>query len=239
MPVCNEVDVIEGVLKEWDTEVFRHLPAGSELLLNDCSSDGTEKILTRLQEACPYLRVLFTKREGFFKASVRLYQEARCPLIFFTDSDGQYVASEFWKIAGDISRFDIVHGAKLRRQDPYYRLLASNMFNVITRLMFGTQSDDVNSAFRLIRKEALEDLIPKIRHLPTLLNAEMLIRAEMEGYKVKSLGVAHRARQVGKSRGLPLRGFLRECARTYAGLFRLRREYRHFDSKKMVNIKNY
>src|SRR3954471_12716653 len=50
MPVCNEVAVIESVVREWEADVFRHLPAGSELVFDDGDSrDGTLETLARLQ----------------------------------------------------------------------------------------------------------------------------------------------------------------------------------------------
>ena len=175
----------------------------------------------------PFIRVIYNdKREGFAVAARRLYTEAKCPIIFFTDSDGQYVASEFWKLTPFIGDADIVHGAKIGRQDPLYRRVASALFNGIARVVFGTSFSDINSAFRLVRKSFISSTLAKARHLPTLLNAELLIRADLENRPVKQIEVIHRARKSGVSRGLPPGRFLSESWKAFRGLLALRREYK-------------
>jgi glycosyltransferase involved in cell wall biosynthesis len=227
MPVCNEAAIIEDVVAEWDTEVFQFLPAGSELIFDDGDSrDGTLEKLEQLRTRNPYIRILYSKRDGFAAAARRLYTEARCPLVFFTDSDGQYVPGEFWKVAEHIDRFDLVHGAKIDRQDPLYRCFASRCFNRISSSMFGVGIKDINSAFRILRKTLVEELLPQIHCMPTLFNAELLLRALARGYAVKEVSVIHRPRKHGNSRGLPPRSFGRECWRAYRGLVDLRRELR-------------
>ncbi len=227
MPVCNEVAVIEGVVREWERDVFRHLPHGSELLFDDGDSrDGTLARLEALQSELPFVRILYSKRDGFAAAARRLYQEARCPLVFFTDSDGQYIASEFWKVAAIFDGCDLAHGAKVGRQDPAYRRIASHCFNGIAEVLFRVDMADINSAFRLMAKPMLDDLLPTIHCMPTLFNAELLLRAIAAGYRVNHVGVEHRARADGDSRGLPPGRFARECWAAYRGLRELRRELR-------------
>jgi glycosyltransferase involved in cell wall biosynthesis len=227
MPICNEAAVIEAVLAEWDRDVIIHLPAGSELLLDDAASaDGTREILKRLQGVYPYLGVEYRPdRDGFVAAARRLYAKAKCPWVFFTDSDGQYVPAEFWKLAPLTDKFDVIHGAKIGRQDPFIRRLASFCFNTIARVIFDTSYTDINSAFRLMRRDAVLPIIDRCRHMPSLLNAELLLRCEFEGLRICQRRVRHRARSDGGSRGLPPLSFPRECWKAYRGLKALRTEY--------------
>lgn len=226
MPVCNEADIVEEVIEEWINEVFVYLPEGSELVLDDASNDGTEEILQYLARKYPFIHIYHqNKKDGFFRAALRLYQAAQCPLIFFTDSDGQYVPSEFWKIAPLIEDYDMVHGAKIARKDSIHRIFASFCFNRISRLLFDYNYQDINSAFRLMHRQVIDDLLVKVQHMPTLLNAELLLRSHIEGYRIKSIGVAHRSRKYGVSRGLPLKTFILESYRAYEGLLKIKFEY--------------
>jgi dolichol-phosphate mannosyltransferase len=226
MPVCDEIAVIEEVLQEWFETVIPYLPPGSEMLIDDASHDGTENILQKWAAQNPCLKIHHQEnKDGFYAAAFRLYRAARCPLVFFTDSDGQYFPADFWKSAALIGECDIVHGYKAHRKDPYYRILASAVFNWITRPMFKHHFHDVNSVHRLARREKVLQLLPNVRHMPTLLHAEMLLRAHKEGFRIKEVAIGHRARKFGESKGLPMRTFFIECIRAYRGLFRLRREY--------------
>ncbi len=225
MPICNEAQILPSVIEEWHREVFRHLPKGSEWVFDDgASTDGTLAILEQSQREHPYIRILNSRKEGFAASARRLYREARCPLVFFTDSDGQYVAQEFWKLAPFIRDYDMVHGAKVNRKDPLFRKVASRGFNLISESLFHTGFNDINSAFRLMRKSMADSLLPQIRSMPTLLNAELLLRCMQEGYTVKQVNVCHRPRRFGESRGLPAASFLTECFKAYRGLLELRSE---------------
>jgi glycosyltransferase involved in cell wall biosynthesis len=224
MPVCNEVDVIDEVINEWCEQVIRFLPEGSELVLDDCSNDGTEKRLQALMQQHPFIRVNFSKRDGFFNSAMRLYRLSRCPLVFFTDSDGQYVPSEFWKIAVDIGHYDMVHGAKVNRKDPLFRIQASFVFNQLIRRWFKSSCLDVNSAFRLIRRAVLTAVLNEIHCLSMLPNAELYLRAEAKGFKIKNVPVRHRVRKFAKSRSLPFKTFGQECWRAFCGAYALRKE---------------
>lgn len=228
MPVCNEAAIIEEVIEEWVTEVFQYLPEGSEIFFDEAAStDGTREILKRLQIKYPFIRLNFNPvKEGFAVAAKRLYREAKCPLIFFTDSDGQYPASEFWKLTPFIEGYDIVHGAKITRQDPIYRRIASAVFNWIVRFISDVYYSDINSAFRIVKKEVLEVILPKLGAMPTLLNAELLLRAEFENYQIKQVFIRHRKRRHGKSRGLPASGFLRDCIKAFRGVHAIKSDYK-------------
>ena len=227
MPVCNEADVIEATITEWANDVFAFLPAGSEFLIDEAAStDGTREILARLCQTYDFLHVTSHERkDGFAAAARRLYAAARCPLVFFTDADGQYVASEFWKLAPFAADFDLVHGAKVGRQDAFARKVASAIFNRIARFLFDVHYSDINSAFRIMRREVVMTLLPTVHCMPTLLNAELLLRIELNNYSIKQVHVKHRPWQSGVSRGLPPTTYLREAYLAYKGLVAIKREF--------------
>lgn len=228
MPVCNEVDVIEHVIQEWVDEVCQYLPEGSEFVLEDGNStDGTIEVIQRLAKKYPYIRLIcHPARDGFCAAARRLYLQAKCPLIFFTDSDGQYVARDFWKLAKHIDRYDLIHGSKTGRQDPAFRRYASAFFNKISWLIFGIPYLDINSAFRLMKAEVIERTLPSANCMPTLFNAELLIRAELENFSIRQIHILHRMRRFGKSRGLPSYRFAWDAFLALRGLFKIRESYR-------------
>lgn len=228
MPVCNEAAVIEEVVREWEIDVIQYLAPGSELLFDEAASaDGTRQILERLQATRGFLRIMsHEKKEGFAAAARNLYTHARNELMFFTDSDGQYVANEFWKLTPHVEKYDLVHGAKIGRQDPLFRKISSAVFNRVARFIFDEHYSDINSAFRFVKKPIIDRLLPDLRCMPTLLNAELLLRAEMAGCEIKQVRVVHRRRTAGVSRGLPPLQYLSECFRAYRGLLALKAEYR-------------
>lgn len=224
MPICNEADVIRDVIEEWQSSVFSKLPAGSELVLDDCSDDGTLEILEELRREFSFIRVNRCVRDGFFNSAIRLYRLAKNELIFFTDSDGQYVPADFWRIYERIDECEMVHGYKSGRCDPLYRKAGSLLFNAVSRAYFGSRAKDVNSAFRLIRRQSLDAVLDSIRHLRMMPNAELYLRLERQGNRICNVPVRHRPRSNGPSRSIPLFKFFREGFFALVGLRRLRLE---------------
>lgn len=228
MPVHNEADIIEEVVEEWVKDVFQYLPKGSEFVFDEAlSTDGTRDILARLCKKYPFIRVNYHDfRDGFGPSAKRLYNDAKCPLIFFTDSDGQYVASDFWKLAKFIPDYDVVHGAKFGRKDPLFRRLFSGLFNKVTCFIANVSYYDINSAFRLMRTDVIKEVLPNVNCMPTLLNTELLLRCEFANYTIKQVYVTHRERKFGKSRGLPPTRYFLEGFRALMGVLKIMESYR-------------
>ena len=227
MPVYNESSIIEAVVEEWYREVMAFLPEGSELLFDDASDDQTTVILESLRTKHPYIRINHAKRDGFGNATKRLYRMASNPLVFFTDSDGQYSPSDFWKIAEAMGGnsddgYDMLNGYKTGRKHPLYQIIGSVAFNLFVRILFSSNGRDINSAFKLIRRGLVEDQVPKLCHVPNFINSELYIRAEKAGYKIKDIPVAHRARFEGKSKVSTPITYLKNGITTIRGMWNLK-----------------
>jgi hypothetical protein len=224
LPVCDEVEGIESVLAELVEVVFRHLPEGSEFLIEESGSkDGTKELLQELQTHWPFLDIRFQpKREGFGPAARALYARAKCPWVFFSDSDGQCVGSEFWRLAEHAAANDFVLGVKRVRHDPLVRRITSRVFNQIAKTLFTVPGEDINFGFRLARREAVNRCLKHCTDLPTLLNAEVSIYAHALGYRIQPVAVHHRPRIFGLSRGLTPGSVPANSWNAFVGLLKIR-----------------
>lgn len=225
-PVCNEAEGIESFVVELVEVVFRYLPKGSEILIEEGgSTDGTKEILRELNERLPFLQIGYSPhKEGFATAARKLFRRANNPLIFFVDSDGQCVIPEFWKMAAHIGDNDWVISRKNIRRDPLERRILSRTFNWIARKVFGFEYRDINYGFRLCRRDKVLRALDAANHMPTLLNSELLIRAHLAGDLIKEISVHHRPRLYGVSQGLHPSSIVRETFKAFKGLWMLKRE---------------
>jgi Glycosyl transferase family 2 len=172
------------------------------------------------------------KKEGFAKAARTLYKRARCPLLFFFDSDGQCVASEFWKLAAEIEHCDCVLSVKKIHYDPLMRRMASRVFNSLARVYFNFDFKDINFGFRLVRRDAALRCLEDCRYMPTLLNSEMAILMHRYGYRLREVVVHHRPRLFGMSRGLEPGSLLKESWRAFTALSKIRKNAPHTAPKR-------
>ena len=120
--------------------------------------------------------------------------------------------------------FDIVAGYRAQRSDPWPRRLLADTWGFIVRGMFGLSVRDIDCAFKLFRREVIDEI--EIESIGAFVNTEILVRAEALGYRVHQVPVSHRRRQNGTQSGANLKVILRavlELATLYRGLYRARR----------------
>jgi hypothetical protein len=77
-----------------------------------------------------------------------------------------------------------------------------------------------------MKREVLERTLPQVNCMPTLLNAELLLRAEFENFRIKQMYVLHRERRFGESRGLPTNRFVWDALLAFRGLLKIKESYR-------------
>ena len=100
------------------------------------------------------------------------------------------------------------------------------MFNKLAGFLFEIHYLDINSAFRLMKIGVIKDMLKDLAIMPTLINAEFLLRCELRDYDIRQVHIRHRERKYGKSRGLPVWRYPWEALRAGMALFQLKESYR-------------
>jgi len=198
LPVHNEADSIEPVLRELNERVVR--PFGARLLVcEDGSTDGTSAVLNRLGSELGFRPECHPARRGYADAVRHGLRLVDSPLVFFTDSDGQYDPADFEALWKEIPSCDMVIGRKVQRLESVYRGLLSRGFHVLIKVFTNVPLSDVDCGFRLLRKETIETVLPEVRSLPYSFWAEFSIIAWRRGLRIRQVPVSHRARLHGSS----------------------------------------
>jgi len=204
--VHNEAPVIEEVCRGIYNEVVQKIPGSEFVIAEDGSTDGTKEILKRIVPRMAGARLIEGKeRKGYTRAYKDALRLCLNELIFFSDSSGKHDPADFWKLAEKIEECDMVIGCKAGRQDPFYRVLMSRVFNFLVSRYFGCHFRDINSGFRLMKKRAIQDVLGEDWHMKHLINFEFTLRVMAHGFRVVEIPVTHRPRAHGTSRGLPLK----------------------------------
>ena len=204
--VHNEAEVIEEVVRDIHREVLAKLPGSELVIAEDGSTDGTKEILARIVPGLPGARLVQgTERKGYTRAYKDALRACRNDLIFFSDSSGKHDAADFWRLAALIGEVDMVIGCKADRRDPFYRVAMSRVFNLLVSRYFGHRFRDINSGFRLMRREAIAPVLEEEWRMKHLINFEFTLRALGHGARIAEVPVRHSRRKHGPARGLPLK----------------------------------
>lgn len=203
MLVYNEAEIIERVIRDYYDNVFVKLSDAEFIIAEDGSTDGTKEILAKLAQDLNIKLVSGNERKGYVKAyrdSISLPQK---DWIFFTDSSGKHFPEDFWSMIPLAGEYDIVSGYKVKRKDPFYRIVITKVFNFLVNLYFGTHFKDIDSGFKIIKRQAMLDILKDNWICTDLISFETMVRLAYRGYKIKEVPVRHRPRENGESRGLP------------------------------------
>ena len=197
MPAFNEVDNVEQAVSAARTALESCTKEFEIIVVNDGSSDGTGPALDKLAKQETSLRVLHHQQNKGYGASLRnAFSAATHDLIFFTDCDLQFDIREIELLLPYISQFDLVTGYRARRKDHHVRKIASTGYNFIIRTLFGVRVRDVNCAFKLFRRELIEQL--ELESDDFFIDAELLCKSAAAGFTVREVGVSHYPRLRGQ-----------------------------------------
>lgn len=198
-PCYNDKGTIGTLVFEMKKVLERVTDDYEIIVVDDGSIDGSRELLISLQQEVPQLRlVLHEKNKGYGGALKSGFSASTKDLVFYTDGDGQYDVSELplllEKLADDI---DVVNGYKIKRSDPWYRVLVGGVYQRVMRIAFLLPIRDPDCDFRVIRKRLLE----RIQLISTTgtICIELIKKLDLAGARFSEVGVSHYFRTYGKS----------------------------------------
>jgi len=202
-PAYNEEKNIERTVKEAQKVLSNIANEFEIIIVNDGSIDNTLKIAEALSREIPQVSVINHPHNLGYGAALRSgLKGARYPLIFFTDSDGQFNIEEITKLLPLIESADVVVGYRIKRKDPLIRLFNAWAYGTMIKLLFKLKVKDIDCAFKLFKKSCIDSI--EIESNGALASAEILIKLQKLGYKIKEIGVNHYPRAAGEQTGAKL-----------------------------------
>ncbi len=191
------------------------------IVVNDGSRDRTAELVAALAKEDPQLRLIsFPTNQGYGAAVLAGLSAAKFDLVFFSDSDNQFDYREIVRLLPLAESHDVVCGYREHRRDPWMRKVNALGWSFAVRLLFGYLVRDLNCAFKLFRRSALEKIdVGSLQSRGALVNTELLVRLRAAGQRIVEVPVTHLPRLAGTPTGANPRVILR----AFAELFQLRR----------------
>jgi glycosyltransferase involved in cell wall biosynthesis len=227
MPVYNEAECIESVVRSWASEFSRQFQSSYRfIVVNDGSKDSTPEILDHLAtELGECIQVIHQKNGGHGSALITGYQAALnlgAEWIFQTDSDDQFLPSDFEKLWQLRHTSAFLLGHRFNRQDAAHRKLISKLMRIVLFLVYQVWITDPNIPFRLIRRDffvMLWNELPKSVFAPNIFLSILAARKT----KVPAIAVHHRDRKTGQVSIIRM-SLVKACLRSFKELilFRLK-----------------
>jgi glycosyltransferase involved in cell wall biosynthesis len=205
LPIYNEGPILaENVRSIMKT--LNRLGLASEILLcDDNSNDGTRDAAERASSDRVF-HIRFSERIGKGATIRNALSAARGEIIVILDADIPVSPQELsTAIALMEDGHEFVIG--VRRSRPYTRTrrkILSIGFNTLTNILFRTGVPDHQCGFKLIRRSAAERLFPLIGSDHFTFDAELIVKAKLEGIPVTQFKIDWLEKRNGLDSGLPV-----------------------------------
>lgn len=217
-PVYNDWGTIASMVAESIITAQKLSDDFEIILVDDGSRQKTKDILSFLQDSFPQVRVVtHPKNRGYGGALRTGFQEASKEFIFYTDGDAQYDVTELLHLAEAMNEnVDVVNGWKIKRHDPFYRVLLGKIYQYTSKLLFSLPIKDVDCDFRLLRKSAFDGVY--LSSNSGTICVEMIHKLHRNGARFAEAPVTHFFRSSGKSEFFNFKRLAR-VARDFARLW--------------------
>jgi glycosyltransferase involved in cell wall biosynthesis len=226
MPVYNEESSVAEVVRAWAAELDR-LGIDYELrVYDDGSRDRTADVLLELSNQVPRLLVTRHSNRGHGPTILRGYREARGEWVFQTDSDGEMEPDSFGRLWAEREPYDFLFGIRAGRVWTPARWVVTRVSRLAVRTLFGRGVADVNTPYRLMRRERLAPLVadlPDDLFAPNVILSGLAVR---EGLRIWQTPVPHQGRRHGGGSLVSLRKILKPASRSLRQTFAVARRKR-------------
>ena len=199
IPAYNEEENIGKVLKELKEDV----PFADIVVINDCSTDDTKKIVEKNKIKC--IDGIFNlKYAGAVQTGLKYAYQNDYDYVIQFDADGQHIAKEAIKLLEEAKKgeVDIVIGSRYLIDTgypcPLFRKIGTKMFSALVSFFCKTKIADPLSGFQCLNKRVIKRY-SKMGGYPEYPDANLVIEMLMSGFKIKEVPVKMRLREVGES----------------------------------------
>ncbi len=200
-PVFNEEENIEHAV-HFAEAVLTDITSDYEILIvNDASTDRSAEIAEALAGSNPCVKVFHHERNLKLGGALRTgFSKATNELVFYCDSDLPVDLTELNRAVHimEFTRSDIVSAFRFdRTAEGPLRTVYSVGYNLLIRFLFPLRVKDVNFSFKLFKRKVLDKVVLEAEG--SFIDAELLIKGKLHGFKIVQFGVDYFPRNRGVS----------------------------------------
>jgi len=197
LPIQNQADHVEGVVREYE-EALRRVPAPHELLLVvNGSNDRSLEVCRSLTETFNSVRVLHTEKGGWGHAVLLGLVAARGELLCYTNLARTSAADLALLLLYATAYPNVVVKANRKIRDSLYRRLGSLLYNLECRALFDLSYWDINGTPKVFPRSL--DRLLRLTREDDLLDVEFTVVCRREGYPLLEVPILSNLRRGGKS----------------------------------------
>ncbi len=198
MPAYNESDNIASTI----TSFLRAFPNLEIIVVDDCSKDGTSKIVAAIHSRRVKL-IRLGKRSGKGAAVMEGIRNSRRGIIGFVDADGAFGPKDLEKLVANLGGHDCAIASKWKGasfgdvEGSAAKKVFGRFWNSLTRLLLGLKLDDTQAGLKIFRARAIKGIGTGLIGGGFEFDAEILHKLGRRGYSINEIFI--KPKSVAKS----------------------------------------
>ncbi len=211
LPIYNEARELQNCLDRVLASPIAH----EIIAVDDCSTDGTRKILNRNHD--PRLKIICHDTNRGKGGSIRTaLDHATSDYVIIQDADSEYDPRDFARLLEPIEqgRARVVYGRRDLRKQPLIGFLGNKFLSIVTNIIAGTRLSDMETCYKVIPTALMRELNLRARGFEV--EAEITIKLAKRHVKIIEVPISYAPRPDKK-----LRRF-RDGFKSLAAIFKYR-----------------
>jgi len=198
-PAYNDAGTISSLVIQAKQTLAEIADDYEIIVVNDGSKDDTAEIIDFLAAEFPEVRAVHHQKNRGYGGALRSgFTNATKDLVFYTDGDAQYDVRELRLLYEAFSDdVDLVNGWKIKRHDPWFRIVIGYTYQYLIKYTFGLKLRDVDCDFRLMRRDIFDKV--ELESNTGVICVEMMKKIQDAEFSLSEVPVHHYHRLYGKS----------------------------------------
>lgn len=199
IPIYNEKETLRDIVKAVEEAA---LPDGLEreiILVDDCSADGTTKLLEGMEGK---YKVLYHEKNQGKGAALRTgFKKATGDIVIVQDADLEYDPEEYGVLLQPIldGKADVVYGSRFLGGRPhrvlfYWHSVGNRMLTWLSNMMTNLNLTDMETCYKVFTKEMLDEVLPKLKSNRFGFEPEVTARLARLKCRIFEVGISYYGR---------------------------------------------
>ena len=203
IPVYNEEDNIQKILDRVREVTLVNNIAKQIIIVNDCSTDGTEELVLRYIEKHNDIQIEYqkhSKNKGKGRAINTALKMVKGDFVIIQDADNEYDPGEYNLLLQPIidNYADVVYGSRFMGGNPhrilfFWHRLGNNFLTFLSNMFSNLNLTDMETCYKMFSREVIHSIEIKENRfgIEPEITAKM---AKIKGIRIYEVGISYYGR---------------------------------------------
>ena len=203
IPVYNEEDNIQKILNKVLAVTLVNNIAKQIIIVNDCSTDGTEELVLRYIEKHNDIQIEYqkhSKNKGKGRAINTALKMVKGDFVIIQDADNEYDPEEYNLLLKPIidNYADVVYGSRFMGGNPhrilfFWHRLGNNFLTFLSNMFSNLNLTDMETCYKMFSREVIHSIEIKENRfgIEPEITAKM---AKIKGIRIYEVGISYYGR---------------------------------------------